>query len=103
MGAYEFSKGAIVYVSQDGVCHGNTPCYYTIQEGIDYAGLIFTLKAEQVFFTEHIVLDAAKKIFFKGGWDAAFTDPTGATEVHSMTISDGTMVLDEGCLAIGGD
>jgi hypothetical protein len=101
MGAYEFSKGAIVYISHDGICDENTPCYSTIQEGIDWDGLIFTIKAEQGVFGEHIVLDQFKKIFFQGGWDAEFTGAAGATEINSMTISDGTIVLDDGCLAIG--
>jgi hypothetical protein len=50
---------------------------------------------------EHIVLDELKKISFQGGWDETSTSASGATEINSMTISDGTIVLDEGCLAIG--
>jgi hypothetical protein len=99
MGAYEVK--AFVYVSHDGICDENNPCYSTIQDGIDWDGFMFTIKAEQGVFGEHIVLDQFKKVFFQGGWDAEFTTASGATKVNSMTISDGTMVLEKGCLSIG--
>lgn len=99
IGAYEFM--GIVYISHDGLCDGKTPCYSTIQEGIDRDGVMFTTKAEQGAYGENILLDRVTKIFFQGGWDDLFTTAAGATGINSMIISDGTMVLDEGCLAIG--
>lgn len=102
MGAYEFIK-SIVYISQDGICDEKTPCYSTIQEGIDWDGVIFTIKAQQGVYSENIVLDQLRKIFFQGGWDSEFTSASGTTGINSMIIRDGTMVLDEGCLSIGGD
>jgi hypothetical protein len=101
MGAYEVK--AFVYIAHDGLCDENTPCYSTIQEGFDWDGVMFTIKAEEGVFGEHIVMDQINKVFLQGGWDSEFTSPSGVTEVHSVTISDGTMVLDEGCLAIGVD
>jgi len=101
IGAYEYM--GVVYVSPDGLCDGKTPCYSTIQEGIDWDGLMFTIKAEQGVYGENIVMDRSKKVFFQGGWDAAFTTAFGATQIDSMTICDGTMVVDEGCLTIGGN
>ena len=50
---------------------------------------------------EDIVFDELKEIIFQGGWDSIFTSPSGETKTNSMTISDGTVVFDEGCLAIG--
>jgi len=101
IGAYEFM--GIVYISHDGLCDGKSPCYPTIQEGIDGDGVMFTVKVEQGAFGEHIILDHVKKIFFQGGWDAAFTTACGSTQIDSMSISDGTMVVGQGCLAIGED
>ncbi|MCK4782327.1 MAG: right-handed parallel beta-helix repeat-containing protein [Desulfobacteraceae bacterium] len=99
MGAYEFQP--IVYIAPDGLCDGHTPCYSKIQDGIDWDGFVFTIKAEQGTYGEDIIFDEPKEIIFKGGWDSTFASPSGETETNSMTISDGTVVLDEGCLAIG--
>jgi hypothetical protein len=102
MGAYEFGK-KIVYVSQDGLCYGNTPCYSTIQEGIDWDGIAFTVKAHEGPFAESIVLDEDKKITFQSGWDTTFTTNIGGTQITSMTISNGTILIDKNCLVIGGN
>ena len=99
MGAYEFKT--IVYVAPDGLCDGRTPCYSQIQDGIDWDGIIFTIKVEQGLYGENIVFDEPKEISFEGGWDSVFESASGVTEINSMTISDGTVILDEGCLAIG--
>jgi len=99
MGAYEFSP--IVYIAPDGLCESHTPCYSKIQDGIDWDGSVFTIKAEQGTYGEDIVLDEFKEIVFKGGWNSTFTSPSGETKTNSMTISKGTVVFDEGCLAIG--
>jgi parallel beta-helix repeat protein len=102
MGAYEFQTIAyIVYIAPDGLCDGHTPCYSKIQDGIGWEGFVFTIKAEQGTYGEDIIFDEPKEIIFKGGWDSTFTSPSGETKTNSMTISDGTVVLDEGCLAIG--
>jgi hypothetical protein len=98
MGAYEFE--AIVYVAPDGLCDGNTPCYPQIQDGIDWDGIVFTIRADQGIYDENIVFDEPKEISFEGGWDSIFESASGVTSVNSMTISDGTVVLDEGCLGI---
>ena len=45
MGAYEFQL--IVYITPDGLCDGNAPCYPKIQYGIDWEGFVFTIKAAQ--------------------------------------------------------
>jgi len=99
MEAYEFQF--IVYIAPDGQCVGNTPCHSKIQDRIAWDGIVFTIKAEQGTYGEDIVFDEPKEIIFKGGWDSTFTSPSEETKTNSMTISDGTVILDEGCLAIG--
>ena len=99
MGAYEFPP--IVYISPDGLCDSQTPCYSKIQDGIDWDGSVFTIKAEQGTYGEDIVLDELKEITIQGGWNSTFTNLSGNIKTNSMTISNGTVVLDEGCLAIG--
>jgi hypothetical protein len=102
MGAYEFGKD-IVYVSQDGVCYGNTPCYSTLQEGIDWDGVVFAIRAHEGPFPESIVLDEDKEITFQSGWDTTFTTDIGGTQITSMTIGNGTISIDRNCLVIGGN
>jgi len=62
---------------------------------------VFTIKAEQGTYGEDIVFNEFKEIIFQGGWDSKFTSPSEETKTNSMTIIDGTVVFDEGCLTIG--
>jgi hypothetical protein len=100
-GAYEFGVPAYVYVSPDGVCGGKAPCYSHLQDGIDWGGTGFTLRATQGTYKEDAVLDDPKKIVFQGGWDASFESVSGITTIESLMINDGTFSVDKGCLAIG--
>jgi hypothetical protein len=40
-------------------------------------------------------------LFPYSGGDSIFTGPSGDTKIHSMTIKDGRLNLDNGCLVIG--
>jgi len=102
MGAYEFGITTYVYVSPDGECGGKDPCYSHIQNGIDWDGTGFTLRATQGTYNEDVVLNDPKKIVFQGGWDASFGSVSGITAVESLTMNGGTFSVDKGCLAIGG-
>lgn len=99
MGAYEFN--AIVYISHDGICHGNSPCYPDIQDGIQWDGFVFTIRAEQGAFSEDVILDEPKQITLQGGWDPAFTSAAGATRINSLIIRHGAILVDRGSLTIG--
>jgi hypothetical protein len=100
-GAYEFGTPPYVYVSPDGVCGGMAPCYSHIQEGIDWDGVIFTVKAEQGAYNENVLLNEPKQITLQGGWNDSFTSAAGATRINSLIIGSGTILLDQGCLSIG--
>jgi hypothetical protein len=92
-----------VFISQDGLCHDNAPCYSTIQEGIDWDGVVFTIRAHEGPFAEDVILDQPKEITFQSGWDTTFTTNIGGTQITSMTISNGTILIDRNCLVIGGN
>jgi hypothetical protein len=66
-GWYWGTKEAVVYVSPDGICLGNSPCYETLQAGSEAAGDGFSVRVKQGGYGEDIVLDEAKRIEFKGG------------------------------------
>jgi len=92
---------ATVYIVPDGLCNENVPCYSKIQDGINWDDSVFTIKAEQGTYGEDILFDELKEIIFQGGWDSTFTSPSGETKTNSMTISNGTVIFDEGCLITG--
>ena len=87
--------GRTIYIALDGLCNGNTPCFSQIQNGIDWKGELFTIKAEEGIYDEDIVLDEAKKITLEGGWDSTFTSLSGSTRIKSLTIHEaGTLEFD---------
>ncbi len=92
MGAYEYESAAIIYISPGGLCGKHTPCYSSIQEGLDWAGGIsYTLKVEQGAYDEDLVLNSDKHIDLDGGWDAAFTTRTSFSNVKSLSILKGVI------------
>ena len=98
MGAYEFFP--IVYVAHAGLCGGHVPCYCGIQDGIEWEGSEFTIRAEQGTFNEDVFFNEPKEIIFQGGWDSEFVNASMVTNVDSIEISKGTVILDKGSLAI---
>lgn len=87
-------KTTILYVDPSGSCGGNTPCYSSIQEAIGAAGPGATIKTSEGSYKEDITLNSSKEITLQGGWDSAFTNQSSSSTVTSMTISDGSVIVD---------
>lgn len=85
----------ILYVSSDGTCGGNTPCYITIQEAIDAAETGNVIKILQRIYDEDIIIDQPYSLTLSGGWDSTFTTQSSSSTVISMTIADGTIEFDK--------
>ena len=84
----------VIYISYDGTCGGNTPCYSTIQEAIDAASSLTTIHISEGNYNEDVTLYASKVIILQGGWDSIFTTQSSYTTVKgSMTIGDGKIKL----------
>jgi len=84
-----------LYVSSDGTCGGNTPCYITIQEAIDAAdGSV--IKILQGTYDEDIIIDQPYSLTLSGGWDSTFTTQSSNTVFNSLTINgtSGTVEVD---------
>ena len=76
------------YVNQnDGTCSGNSPCYLTIQEGIDAAGDASTVNIARGIYTESLLLNSPKTVTLKGGWD----------DIFSAQESNTTVIKAKGC------
>ncbi|MFP3910432.1 MAG: hypothetical protein ACLFUT_00015 [Desulfobacteraceae bacterium] len=86
---------ATIYVDQSGWCNGFSPCFSSIQEGIDCAADQGTVKILQGSYPEHITLQEAKDLTLDGGWDATFAIQGSTTRVQSVTVGggEGTVIM----------
>lgn len=75
-----------VYVDPSGSCNGYTPCFSSIQEGIDAAGRRATVHVVQGRYPEDIAIQEPRDLDLQGGWDSSFTTQISTTTVQSMTI-----------------
>ncbi len=89
MGAYEFRSATVVYVSPDGSCANHSPCFETIQAGIDSGYETFTIRAEAGTYAETLLLDESKTIDIQGGWDSTFMTQESVSTVQALEISNG--------------
>lgn len=95
LGAYEVQDTTrVVYVSPDGSCAGQTPCYAKLQQGIDYPYGTFTIKVAQGVYQENIALDESKQITIQGGWDVAFTlQAPQTTVIRAPAVTKGLLTI----------
>jgi len=83
-----------IYVSKDGLCNGNNPCFPNIQNGIASVTGPSLIKITQETYYEDVVLDFSQTIELNGGWDTTFTTNSGQTTVNgSLTISNGKIII----------
>jgi len=82
------------YVDPLGSCGGNTPCYFTIQAAIDATHSGYTIKIAQGGYGEDLTLSSSKDLNLQGGWNSSFTAKLSTTTVNSLTISNGSITVD---------
>ncbi|MBC8427248.1 MAG: ChbG/HpnK family deacetylase [Deltaproteobacteria bacterium] len=84
------------YVNKDDeTCADNTPCYPTIQEAIDAASSgATTIKITEGSYDEALTLSSSKDLTLQGGWDSTFTSQPSTTTVNSLTISNGSITVE---------
>ena len=88
-------RGKPIFVSQDGLCGGKSPCFTTIQNGIDSADAFAPIYITQETYNENVILDDPKALSLEGGCDTSFTNCLSMTTINgSLTISDGTLVVE---------
>lgn len=86
-----------LYVESSGICNGNTPCYSTIQGAVNAAssGSTITIKIAGGSYGEDVSLNTDKDLIFEGGYNSTFTTQSLETIFQTMTISNGTAVVDK--------
>ncbi len=84
-----------LYVSSDGTCGGNTPCYITIQEAIDASSSRNTIKISEGTYNEDILLNTPNEVTLQGGLAFTSTDKLATVESSTTTIT--------GKMTIGGE
>ena len=90
-----FKIQQIIYVSLDGVCNSKSPCFTTLQNGINAAEAFAAIYVTQETYNENVILDDPKALTLQGGWDTTFTNCLSRTTINgSLTISDGTLVVE---------
>ena len=84
------------YVNKDDeTCADSTPCYPTIQEAIDAASSgAATIKISEGSYDEALTLSSSKDLNLQGGWDSTFTSQPSSTTENSLTISNGSITVD---------
>jgi len=83
-----------IYISTDGSCSGNSPCFQNIQDGIAFASAPTAIRITQETYNEDVVLDFNETIYLEGGWDTAFTTNLGQSTINgSLTISNGKVIV----------
>jgi hypothetical protein len=86
---------ALTYVGQDGICGKKSPCFTSIQNGIDSVQSSTILKITQETYTEQVILDGPEEITLQGGWDTTFTSSSSYSTIQgSITITNGTMIVE---------
>ena len=69
------SPGTTLYVSTDGVCQGNSPCYTNVQEALDDAATDDEIRVATGTYTDtaYTVAEITETITLQGGWNADFS------------------------------
>ena len=86
--------GSAVYVEPSGSCGGNSPCYASIQDAMNSAASGDTIKISQDATAQVLNLNTAKNIMLQGGWDPSFTARTSYTNITSLIIQKGSVVVE---------
>lgn len=81
------------YVSPDGTCGGNTPCYATVQNAISAAENDCVIKIREGAYPENVVMNASKQIVMESGYNAAFSAPGSPSRIRGLVITNGTLFL----------
>jgi len=76
---YTAATITILYVSKDGNCDSNTPCYTSIQDAINHSPTGSVILVKEGTYPESISLGSTKTLLVKGGYDSKYEQQTANT------------------------
>jgi hypothetical protein len=89
------SEHGVFYVSKDGLCNGNKPCFPMVQNGIGNTSAGAEIYITQETYDENIVLGFSELVALRGGWDTTFTSKSSYTTINgSLAITNGTIIVE---------
>ena len=84
----------LLYVSQDRICGGKTPCYSSITEAFEAVSEEATILVSQGTYVEDLAFDTPHNVILQGGWDSTFSTQASDTVISgSLVIIDGKLNL----------
>jgi hypothetical protein len=84
-----------IFVSRDGLCNYNNPCWPNIQNAVASASAPSLIMITQETYNEDIIMDLDQEITLQGGWDTSFASIFSDTTIQgSITITNGTLILE---------
>ena len=85
-----------LYVTTDGNCGTELPCYSSIQAAVNAASTGSTILIADGTYTEAITLNESKTLTFKGNWDSTFENQNGTTVLaKAPEVTQGSLTLQE--------
>jgi len=90
MGCYE--NILTLFVSGDGNCGNNTPCYSKIQDAIDAAPASAVIKVADGIYLETPDWKKAGTVAISGGWKSFFSEHNGVSEIYNPLATGGGSV-----------
>jgi subtilisin family serine protease len=88
------AAAGVVYVESNGLCGEKTPCYPTIQEGINAADDAVTIKIAEGTYSETLALSQSKDLILQGGWDSSFsTQTSNKTFIKAPKAPQGSLTM----------
>ncbi len=92
-----FDQSEVKYVgfTPGGNCGGNSPCFSIVSGAVaSQPPPPNIILVEQGEYSEGLVLDSSGAISLFGGWGEAFSSPTSHSTFNSITIQNGTVVVE---------
>jgi YD repeat-containing protein len=84
-----------VYVNKDDeTCGENSPCYQSIQEGMNNASTGADIRIAKGEYDESLILSTGKTLTLDGCWNSSFSKrEPNTTEIKAPRVTDGSLKL----------
>jgi len=85
-------SATVFYVHPNGTCGNNHPCYTTIQAAMTAAGDGIEIRVAGRTFNEAPTKGTAGTVTFTGGWNDAFDERDGTTQMYAPVLAGGAIL-----------